>query len=321
MVVLALVQAAQGGLGVLFALLLRNIVDDAVAGDQSAFWQSVLLAVALVAFQIALSATARWLQELAKSSIENLLKQRLADNVLRKEHSAVSATHTAEWLNRLTNDTTVVANGFVEILPGIVGTVVQLLSAVVMVVALDPMLAAILVPGGVAMCALAYAFRRVLKRLHKDIQERDGQLRVFLQEHIGNLMIIKSYAAEGQSSDAAALAMGDHKAARMRRNRFSNVLTDCANKPRRRPGRSRRNPHARTWWLQAGRLRCEQHTPTWRRSGSTQRHLRGGEEGRVRRLHRAQRMREEHGAEVADVHVPAGPRRAISGNRCRRPDA
>ena len=207
----------------LFAFLLRNVVDSAVAGDSGAFWRNVALVVALVVVQITLTAIVRWLQELARSDVENLLKRRLTGNVLRKEYGAVSATHTAEWLNRLTNDTTVVAGGFVEILPGVVGTVVQLVSAVVMVIVLDPAFAAILVPGGVAMCAFAYGFRKVLKRLHKDIQERDGKLRVLLQERIGSLMVIKSYAAEGQSSVAAADAMEDHKAARMRKIRFSNA--------------------------------------------------------------------------------------------------
>ena len=220
---LTLAHGLQGFLGVLFALLLRNIVDSAVAANQAAFWQNVALAVALVIIQVGLSAANRWIQELAKSSIENLLKQRLTNNVLHKEYSAVSETHTAEWLNRLTNDSSVVANGFVEILPGVVGTVVQLVTAIAMVIALDAMFAAILVPGGVAMCALAYGFRRALKRLHKDIQASDGQLLILLQEHLGNLMVIKSYAAEDQSSQAAAHAMENHKAARMHRNRFSNV--------------------------------------------------------------------------------------------------
>ena len=210
-------------MGVLFALFLRNIVDSAVAHVSGAFWHNVVLIIALVVLQITLSAITRWLSELAKSDIENGFKQRLTDNILRKEFSAVSATHTAEWLNRLTNDTTVVANGIVEILPGLVGTVVRLVSAVIMVIALDRMFAAILVPGGVVLCIVAYAFRKVLKRLHKIIQERDGQLRVFLQEHIGSLMIIKSFVAEEQTSTAAAQAMNNHKAARMRRNRFSNV--------------------------------------------------------------------------------------------------
>ena len=220
---LTLVQALSGGLGVLYALLLRNIVDSAVGRDSGAFRHNVVLIAALVILQISLSALVRWLSELAKADIENGFKQRLTDNILRKEYSAVSATHTAEWLNRLTNDTTVAANGIVEILPGLTGTIVRLVSAVIMVIALDRMFAAILVPGGVVLCVVAYAFRKVLKRLHKDIQERDGHLRVFLQEHIGSLMIIKSFVAEEQTGREASQAMNDHKAARMRRNRFSNV--------------------------------------------------------------------------------------------------
>ena len=220
---LTLVQALSGGLGVLYALLLRNIVDSAVEHDSAAFWRNVLLIIGLVVLQISLSAIVRWLQELSKSDIENLLKQRLTDNILRKEYNTVSATHTAEWLNRLTNDTTVVANGIVEILPGLVGTVVRLISAIIMVIALDSMFAVILIPGGVALCVLTYAFRKVLKRLHKNIQETDGRLRIFLQEHIGSLMMIKSFVAEEQTSRAASEAMNEHKSARMRRNRFSNV--------------------------------------------------------------------------------------------------
>ena len=44
-----------------------------------------------------------------------------------------------------------------------------------------------------------------------------------MQEHIGSLMTIKSFAAEKQTSRTAKEAMEAHKAARMRRNRFSNV--------------------------------------------------------------------------------------------------
>ena len=52
------------------------------------------------------------------------------------------------------------------------------LSAIIMVIALDRMFAANLVPGGIVLCVLTYAFRGVLKRFHKNIQESDGRLRV-----------------------------------------------------------------------------------------------------------------------------------------------
>ena len=53
---LTLVQAVSDGQGVLYALLLRNIVDSAVGRDSGAFWHNVELIVALVVLQISLSA-------------------------------------------------------------------------------------------------------------------------------------------------------------------------------------------------------------------------------------------------------------------------
>lgn len=220
---LTLIQGANGSLGVLYALLLRNTVDSAAGHDSGAFWHNVVLIVALVVLQIGLSAIVRWLKELAKSDIENCFKQRLLDNIMGKDYASVSATHTAEWLNRLTSDTTVVAGGAVEILPGLFGTVVRLISALVMIIALDRWFAYILIPGGLLLIVLTYGFRGVLKKLHKNIQESDGRLRVFLQERISSLMVIKAFAAEKQTSAGAAEAMESHKKARLRRNRFSNV--------------------------------------------------------------------------------------------------
>ena len=66
-------------------------------------------------------------------------------------------------------------------------------------------------------------FRKRLKLLHKAIQVEDGRLRIFLQERISSLMMIKSFAAEEQTIFGAEEKMENHKAARMRRNWFSNI--------------------------------------------------------------------------------------------------
>lgn len=220
---LAAVQMLHGFSGVLYALLLREIVDGAVDGDTERFWRNVLLTVLLVAVQLALRAVIRRMTESAKSSLENLFKRRLLENILRRDYAAVSSVHSGEWLNRLTNDTVVVANGCVEILPGLAGMLVKILGALVMILALQPRLALILLPVGALILLITYLFRRELKRLHKDVQEKDGRLRVFLQERLGSLLVLRSYAAEEQTEREADEKMADHRAARMRKNFFSNI--------------------------------------------------------------------------------------------------
>ena len=219
---LMLVQALHSASGVLYALLLRNIVDNATAHDKAGFWHYVVLTVLLVVAQIGMRAVIRWLNELSRSTFENIFKARLMHNILRKDFASVNAVHSGEWLNRLTNDTVVVADSYVEILPGLVGMVVKLISAVIMMIVLDWRFACVLLPCGILLIIFTYAFRKVLKRLHKQVQERDGKLRIFLQEHIGSMMIIRSFAAEQQTEDEANERMNAHKNARMRKNHFSN---------------------------------------------------------------------------------------------------
>ncbi len=219
---LTAVQVIAGATGVLYSLLLKNIVNSAVARDNGAFWRYVLFILLLIAGQLVLYAVIRWLNELSKSVFENTFKQRLMDNILRKDYASVSAAHSGEWLNRLTNDTVVVANGYVEILPGLAGMAVRLISALIMLIVLDRTFALVLIPGGLLLMLLTYVFRRVLKRLHKNMQESDGRLRIFLQERIGSLMIVKAFGAEEETAREAAEKMRAHQDARMRKNRFSN---------------------------------------------------------------------------------------------------
>lgn len=220
---LTAVQAVLGGYGVIYALLLRNTINSAVEHDGISFRRGIFLIVFLMIGQLALQAVVRWLNELSKSSLENAFKQRLTESILQKDYSSVSAVHTGEWMNRLTGDTVIVSDECVDILPGLASMAARLISALVALIVIDKAFAAVLIPGGLLLIILSYAFRRVLRQLHRNIQESDGRLRVFLQERIGSLAVIKAFSAEEVTGKTAENYMADHKAARMKRNWFSNI--------------------------------------------------------------------------------------------------
>ena len=221
-VCLTMIEMLLGGSGVLHALFMKGLVDAAVKGDGTGFWQYLAMIITLASIQLALRAVDRWLTELSKSSIENAFKSRLTKTLLEKDFLRVSAVHSGEWMNRLTNDTVVVTNGYVDILPGLFGMAVKLMSALVMIIVIEPKFSAILIPGGAILAFTTVLFRKVMKRLHKNVQESDGKVRIFLQERIASLLMLRSFAAEEQTQAEAEEKMRFHKAQRMRRNRFSN---------------------------------------------------------------------------------------------------
>lgn len=220
---LLLLQVLLGGSAVLYALLLRGMVDFAAAGSWDGFLRYAAGFAALTAAQIILRAIGRALDEWCRAQLENLLKQRLFSCLLRKDYASVTGVHSGEWMNRLTSDTVIVANGLTSILPSAGGMLVKMAGALAAILFLEPLFAAILIPGGAALLVLTYGFRKILKRLHKVIQEQDGLLRVLLQERLSSLMIVRAFSMEQQTETLAAQAMDAHKHARMKRMRVSNL--------------------------------------------------------------------------------------------------
>lgn len=209
--------------GVIYALLLRNAIDAAVGKNREGFFLYVGIIIGVVILQIAVRAIDRYTEEHLRSDLENACKDRLFRNILKKDFSSVTNRHSAEWMNRLTSDTVVCANGIVEILPGIIALVLKMIAAFAMIIALEPKFVWILIPGGILAFIFTYSFRKVLKRLHKNVQEKDGKLRVLLQEYISSLLVLKAFAVEEQSEREAGERMKDHQKARLKRVRFSNV--------------------------------------------------------------------------------------------------
>ena len=220
---LLFLQMVLGISSVFYALLLRGLIDGAVAHDSKKMLTYCVLFAALVVGQIALRAVLRFLEEYAKATYENTFKSRLFAGLLTHNYGAVTATHSGEWMNRLTSDTVVVAEGLATIVPGVAGMVTKMAGALVVILIMEPRFAYILVPGGILLVLLTYIFRKQLKKLHKQMQEKDGLVRIFLQEHLGSLMIVKAFGKEADSLTEAENHMSEHKKARMRKNHFSNV--------------------------------------------------------------------------------------------------
>lgn len=207
----------------MFALLLRSVIDSAIAHDKTLLIRNISLFISLILLQIILSSLIRYYNELSKASLENASKARLFKQILNRDYSYISNTHSAEWMNRLTSDTVVVSTGLTEIVPGILGMLAKLIGALIMIVYLEPKFILILAIGGLIMVSLTTTFRNKLKEYHKTMQEKDGDVRVFLQEHLHSLMIIKVFTKEDDAYNKSLNTMEEHKESRMEKTKFSNV--------------------------------------------------------------------------------------------------
>lgn len=220
-VFLVLVQAFLGLSTVVFIWLLRGSIDCAVAQKKEGFLVYTMAMGGIMLLQILGNADRRFLDEYTKSGMENCFKIRLFEQLLTRDYAHVSAIHSGEWMNRLTSDVLVVAEGMTVILPDVIGLSVRLVGAIIALLILIPKLAYVLIPGGLFLLVFSTASRKVLKRLHIGIQEADGKLCVHISERLASLLVVRTFAREGQTIKEAEAQMKRHKNARMKRTKFS----------------------------------------------------------------------------------------------------
>ena len=220
---LLFLNVISGGSGVALAWTLRNMIDRAVDRDLNGFLGQGGLFLGVILMQLLLAALIRRANEHASATLENRLKGRLFDTLLHKDYASVTAVHSEEWMNRLVSDTAVTANAIVSIVPQSSRMLVMLISAVSAVMIMLRAAMWVLIPAGVVISLMGYLFRKRLKAMHKDIREADGKVRVLLSERLSELMIVRSFRREQTALRQGEAAMEAHRAARMRRNRFSNL--------------------------------------------------------------------------------------------------
>lgn len=221
--ILSLIQFLLGISSVGYALILRRLIDVAVEGLRRQFFWSAVAFAGLVIFQIILRAISRFLVEHTKVSLSNKFKKRLFSSLMKKDYESVDGVHTAEWMTRMTSDAEIVADGAVSILPGLIGTTVKLVAALLMIMIFEPIFCYLIIPGGAILLIFTTSFRKVLKKMHKDVQEREGKLRVSVQEYLTSMLIVRAYGVEKMAEDEADAQMKAYRKVVIKRNHFSNI--------------------------------------------------------------------------------------------------
>lgn len=223
LVLLLAARTLQAAVSVGYALALRNVVDSAVSGVKSAFFQQLGAFAALILTVLLLQTLIRDFTERARAALEKNFRLRVFQQILVRDYAQITALHTGDWMNRITSDENVVVNALITVFPGVVSAVTRILSAVIVLFGLVPQVVYVLVPAGLLMLAASVGLRRQLKQLHRKIQQADGSVRSFLQERLASLLVVHTFTQEAQTAQMASEKMDELAAARMKRLKFMNL--------------------------------------------------------------------------------------------------
>ncbi|MGN1328615.1 MAG: peptidase domain-containing ABC transporter [Eubacterium sp.] len=226
LVLLVVLNAVYGVSSVFFANFSKKIIDGATEfQSMNVVVKYSIALLSLVLFQMLMAIIKNSLSERVCARIDMILKRYLLDVVMRKDYSEITSYHTGDLQNRMFNDVSVISDGFTTIIPQAVFFGAKLLSSLLYLIIIDKIFALVFAIGGLLVFIITQSLRKIMKSLHKRVQETEGKTRSFIQEIIMNLLVIKAFSVEDKIDNNTDELQNDNFKARIRKRNFS----ICAN--------------------------------------------------------------------------------------------
>ena len=206
--------------GTAFALFCRGVIDSAVAGDRGGILKYALLLAGAVLLQLVLRLVCNSLSEQVTARCEMDIRSRILSKLLSAESAEARKYHSGELLNRMFSDADICAEAVSDIVPSAVNLVTQLVCAAVLMIILQPWFALLFTAAGAVLFAVTRLLRGRLKGLHRQVQEKGGVVRSFLQEVLESLPVIRVFGAGNRVERRNSENQQAHYDIRMKRRTF-----------------------------------------------------------------------------------------------------
>ena len=220
-VALSVLCALQAAVLVGFALACRAVIDQAVAGNAKGLLTSAAALAGVIVSQLVLRLAINGTQERVRARFALELRKSMLDSIFAARYGNVLRFHSGELSNRMFSDVQVVSNGVSTIIPSFVSMIAQLVFAIAVLALISPPMVALFAGAALLSFVLARTLRGRLKALHRAVQEKEGAVRVFLQEALEHQLVICSFGAQPATSAHADALQEDHFGAQMRRRGWS----------------------------------------------------------------------------------------------------
>ena len=194
---LVLLQCIVSLLGVASVVVNKFLVDSATADSSLSAGIAVMIGATVLSVLINLFVQMWMITFQEKCSFS--IRTDVYGKILRSRLQAVKQFHSEDMLTRLTSDVEQVSGGILHIVIHGIGTFVKLVSAFLLLCYYDVRLAvAVIVIAPIGVCMFMLLSGK-MRHIQENYQKSEANYRVYLQESLRNLPVIKAFSGEGAS--------------------------------------------------------------------------------------------------------------------------
>ncbi|MGX7208651.1 ABC transporter ATP-binding protein [Enterococcus innesii] len=182
-------------LSVLMATRSKSLIDIVIKQDRSRMTSEATIYVMMIIFIIVLRYVSGILDESTEYRIRVSIQNNFIKKINKSSYEKIQAIHSGKLNTYLYSDIPYISKALVTIVPQTINMATRLITALVLLFVLDKQLASIIVFLGALLVVGMSTVRKKSQKLYRDIQERVGNTRSFIQDYLSNLLVIQVFGA------------------------------------------------------------------------------------------------------------------------------
>ncbi|MBR6510599.1 MAG: ABC transporter ATP-binding protein [Clostridia bacterium] len=179
--------------GIVLAYLTKIVLDIATKDASGSFFKWAVAILGVVLLELILSSADTVLKAYASGKLTISIRKHLFKSLVQKKYVEISKYHSGEVLNRFTSDADIVISSVLSLIPHIIVVFTKLIAGMATLFLLDKKIAVIVLVLGLIIPTIGRFISLKYKRMHKDCQKTEGQIRSFMQECVENIVVLKSF--------------------------------------------------------------------------------------------------------------------------------
>lgn len=219
----ALISAVTSVAYVVLAYVSSFVIDIAIGKKQGDIGFYITVLFLLILLQAALNIAGSMLAARASGRLEMDFRKRIFESIMKKEYASIGKYHSGDILNRFTSDVDVIVMAVVGVIPGAVSFFARLAAALIVLISLSKSLGLAVIFVGAVIAFLIRIYSKIVKKIHKEVQEAQGRTRSYMQECTENTVVVKSFNSVGRFGEKLRELMQTTYLLKIKRNLIGNI--------------------------------------------------------------------------------------------------
>lgn len=210
---------------ILLAKISQQIIDNSSQTVAQSFILGTVLLFGLIIVHIIIEFAVSIIITKTVTKMNISLKNYMFTHLMKKRFVNISEYHSGDLLNRFSSDVEVVVNGSIQLIPSIISMLTKITAGIVAICIENYYFAFAVLIIGFVFPLVGRLLSPHYKKLHKQVQQTEGNTRSFLQECFANIVVVKTFGGEKQFLLRLNELLNNNRKLRIKKSIFAVIIS------------------------------------------------------------------------------------------------